>query len=234
MKPIICITTGGADVSNYINAIEQCGGVPQVLSPYEEIREFDGLLLTGGGDIHPRYLNETDNSKLRLVDEERDKMELHLYKKVIKADKPVFGICRGIQVMNVAMGGNLYQDIPSEFPGKTLRHTKVNSETDSLHKVEIIKDSLLSLLTGEHISEVNSAHHQGVNSVADGFVVTARAEDGVIEAIENPSKRFVLGVQYHPERMLKARQLCAHALKLFEAFIHAVRDDKKRRSANGA
>ena len=123
--------------------------------------------------------------------------------------------------MSVTVGGNLYQHVPSQFP-QAFCHRKVDNE-DSQHEIEIAPGSLLSQLTGEQAAEVNSAHHQAVNEVGEGFVVTARTADNIIEAMENPSKRFVLGVQYHPERMLKDPKLYQHALKLFEAFIKAAR-----------
>jgi putative glutamine amidotransferase len=122
--------------------------------------------------------------------------------------------------MGIAMGGNLYQDIDDEYPKQALCHTKVNAK-DSQHKIQIESGSLLSQITGESVAEVNSAHHQAVNEEGDGFVVTARTTDGIIEAMENPSKRFVLGVQYHPERMLKEPNLEEHATKLFSVFINA-------------
>ncbi len=220
MKPVICITKGVSEVSNYTRAIELYGGEPILLGPDEKPPKFDGLLLTGGGDIHPCYYGQACHESIIYVNKRRDKLELPLCQQVLEADIPIFGICRGIQVMNVAMGENLYQDT-SLIPGETLRHTRDEDYNDSRHKIEIVKESLLSQLTGECVSEVNSAHHQAVDKVADGFVVTAYTEDGVIEAIEMPSKRFALGVQYHPERMLKVPALREHARKLFEAFIDA-------------
>lgn len=218
-------TDGEHDFGNYVKAIKEHGGEVKLLvrgekSIEEFIAEIDGLLLPGGGDIHPDYFNEEWHPKLKSVDETRDELELSLFENANEADKPIFGICRGIQVMNVAMGGSLYQDIESEYPQKALTHPKKRRE-DSQHQIKINPDTLLSEFVGKGEDEVNSAHHQALNDIGEGFVVTARSEDGIIEAIENPSKRFMLGVQYHPERMLATDEFREHRRKLFEAFIKA-------------
>ena len=184
--------------------------------------EIDGLLLTGGGDIIPDCFNQECHPTLKNIDKARDTLEILLFKQALEADIPVFGICRGIQIMNVAGGGNLYQDISSEFPGNTLPHEKVKG-CDSQHSIVIESGSHLNEIVDGHRALVNSAHHQALNEVGEGFVVTAHTEDCVVEAMEHPSKRFVIGVQYHPERMLTDPELCQHALKLFEAFINAAR-----------
>lgn len=229
MCPIIGVTLKKDIVdnrlNNYTDAVVQCGGVPRSLfpgSPAVDLTKIDGLLLTGGGDIHPDYFDEEWHPTLSYVDEARDELEIRLCQQALEADIPVFGICRGIQVMSVAMGGSLYQDIPSEYPRKAQCQTQVNG-VDSRHKIAIEPGSLLSEIIGECVVEVNSTHHQAVKDIGDGFVVTARTEEGIIEAMENPSKRFALGVQYHPERMLHAPELHEHGQKLFEAFINASR-----------
>ena len=227
MKPIIGITfsedIGDDPTNNYINAINQFGGIPRTLYPGISADAFDGidgLLLTGGGDIHPDNFGEPYHPTLKYVNENRDALEIPLCQKAIEDDLPVLGICRGIQVMSVAMGGSLYQDIHEEYRQDALIHTQVDNE-DSRHEIEI-RDSRLIEIVGKEIDQVNSSHHQAVNNIGDGFVVTARCRaDGVIEAMENPSKRFVLGVQYHPERMLENPRFLEHRRKLFEAFIQA-------------
>ena len=226
MKPIIGITFSSNTISgtskNYIHAIEEFGGIPCPLYPgisEDAFADIDGLLLTGGGDIHPDYFGEAYHPSLN-VNEARDKLEIPLCQQTIEDDIPVFGICRGIQVMSVAMGGSLYQDILTEYPQETITHTAVDG-TDSQHEIQI-RDSGLSELVGKKIGEVNSAHHQAVKDIGDGFIVTAHStEDGMIEAMENPSKKFVLGVQYHPERMTKTPEFLEHRRRLFEAFIKA-------------
>ncbi len=227
MKPIIGVTFSD-DIqddpsNNYIDAINQFGGIPRTLYPGISVDAFDGidgLLLTGGGDIHPDNFGEPYHPTLKFVNEARDELEIPLCRKAIEDDLPVLGICRGIQVMSVAMGGNLYQDIHEEYRQDALIHTQVDNE-DSRHEIEI-KDSRLMEIVGKEIDEVNSSHHQAVNDRGAEFVVTARCRaDGTIEAMENPSKRFVLGVQYHPERMLENPDFLEHRRKLFEAFIQA-------------
>lgn len=225
MKPIIGITFSSKNISgtshNYIHAIEEFGGIPRTLYPGvpdSEYADIDGLLLTGGGDIHPDNFGQEWHPSLKYVNEARDALEIPLCQEKIEADIPVFGICRGIQVMSVAMHGDLYQDVPSQFIDP-LPHPAKSVEEDSEHEIEIELDSRLSKIVGKSTDAVNSAHHQAVDEIGEGFVVTARSEDDVIEAMENPSKKFVLGVQYHPERMIRTAKFREHRRKLFEAFI---------------
>ena len=230
MKPIIGITFSSNSIrgtsKNYIHAIEEFGGIPRPLYPRiseDAFADIDGLLLTGGGDIHPANFGEPYHPSLKYVSQARDELEIPLCQKAIEDDLPVFGICRGIQVMSVAMGGSLYQDIDDEYPKEAVPHAAVDN-TDSRHEIEIIeiKDNRLIEIVGKGIEEVNSAHHQAVKDKGEGFVVTAHStDDGIIEAMENPSKKFVLGVQYHPERMTKTREFREHRRKLFAAFIQA-------------
>ena len=227
MKPTIGITFLSSRISgtsqNYIYAVEEFGGIPRILYPGvpdSEFADIDGLLLTGGGDIHPDNFDQEWHPSLKYVNEARDELEIPLCREKIEADLPVFGICRGIQVMSVAMGGSLYQDIHAEYQQDALIHAQVDDE-DSRHEIEVT-DGLLNKLIGKRTDEVNSSHHQAVKDIGEGFVVTAHStEDGVIEAMENPSKRFVLGVQYHPERMIQTVEFLEHRRKLFEAFIKA-------------
>ena len=209
--------------NNYIRAITEFGGIPLTLYPgISDIKldDIDGLLLTGGGDIHPDNFGAEWHPTLKYVDEDRDALEIPLCRDAIAADLPVFGICRGVQVMGVAMGGSLYQDIPSEFPREASCQSQVN-DADSRHTIEIVAGSRLNQITGKRTDEVNSAHHQAVREKGEGFEVTARTMEGIIEAMENKSKRFVLGVQYHPERMLETEDFQEHRRRLFEAFIAA-------------
>ena len=227
MAPIIGITFSSEIITgtakNYTRAIEEFGGEPRILYPDvpdSEFADIDGLLLTGGGDIHPKYFDQEYHPSLKYVNEARDGLELPLCQEAIEANLPVFGICRGIQVMSVAMRGSLYQDVPSQFTDP-LTHPGKNSSEDSEHEIEIESNSRLCKLVEKRRDKVNSAHHQAVDEIGEGFIVTARSADGVIEAMENPSKDFVLGVQYHTERMIRTEEFREHRRKLFEAFIQA-------------
>jgi putative glutamine amidotransferase len=226
MKPIIGVTFSddiqNDPTNNYIHAIEDHGGIPRTLYPGvppEALTDLKGLLLTGGRDIDPIHYGEEQHETTD-IDFDRDALELPLCKRAMEADLPVFGICRGIQVMNVAMGSSLYQDIPSQFADHLTHKILVNTD-DSWHDIKIQSDSLLNQITGESVAEVNSRHHQSLKVIGEGFTVTAQSADGIIEAIEDESKRFMLGVQYHPERMFQTAESREHRRKLFEAFIEA-------------
>ena len=226
MTPIIGITfvenIEDDPSNNYIHAIKEFGGVPRTLYPgisEDAYADINGLLLTGGPDIDPSYYGEEVHETTE-IEPDRDELELLLFKRSIEKDLPVFGICRGIQVMNVAIGSSLYQDIPSQFTDH-LTHKILEDEDDSWHDIKIQSGSLLNEITGETSTEVNSRHHQALKVVGDGFRVTAQSKDGIIEAIEDTSKRFMVGVQYHPERMWATADSREHRRKLFEAFIQA-------------
>lgn len=231
MAPIIGITCKTTDgMENYIQAIKEFGGEPMLFrSPStpipNDLPEIDGLLLPGGGDIDPCRYNELRYhargfSVIKGVSKSRDTLEILLCQKALEADIPIFGICRGIQVMSVAMDGSLYQDIPSQFTNHLLHKIEENME-DSWHNIKIQPGSLLNQITCDNFAKVNSRHHQAVKVIGEGLVVAAQSEDGVIEAIEDRSKQFVLGVQYHPERMLRKSNFKEHAAKLFSAYINA-------------
>ena len=231
MPPIIGITCKERTaVTDYTSAIEQFGGKPRLFVSLRDsipidLSETDGLLMPGGGDIEPCRYNEfryhvNGISKIKGVSKSRDALEIQLCQKALETDIPIFGICRGIQIMCVATGGSLYQDIHTQLKN-CLLHKDEESINDAQHYIKIQSDSLLNQLIGESFTGVYSAHHQAVKVIGEGFVVTAQSEDSIIEAIGNPSKRFVIGVQYHPERMLKAPELREHGQKLFEAFINA-------------
>lgn len=245
MKPVIAITCKRRScVQNYIDAIKQFGGEPWVISSLEcsipenptliskYIEKLDGLLLPGGGDIDPCHYFQTRDKFVKWNDtviskkvnqgisRSRDALELRLYQKVLETEKPVFGICRGIQIMNVVMGGNLYQHLSMQIKDP-LPHKDYIGKEDKEHVIEIDRKSRLNQIASTEQILVNSSHHQAVNLIGDGLVVTAHSDDGIIEAIEIPSRRFVIGVQYHPERMLKNPLLSWHAEKLFKEFINA-------------
>lgn len=217
---------------NYKYAIEEHESrVKKLIRNEQTTEEFidgiHGLLLPGGGDIDPKNFGEKRHPKVKFVDEERDEFEFSLFREAIEKDIPVFGVCRGIQIMNVAMGGSLYQDIPTEV-GEHLTYKIPEKSDDPWHKIKIQPDSRLNKITHESITEVTSSHHQAVNRIGEGFEVAAQSKDGIVEAMEDPSKEFVIGVQYHPERMwIDENQpelgLRKHAKRLFKTFINAAK-----------
>lgn len=244
MAPIIGITEC-YKFENYEYAIEKHGGRVEELfirdnrAAEKIVADLDGLLLPGGGDIDPRRYNESRYhikgiSKIKGVSRSRDTSELQLCMKALEADIPVFGICRGIQILNVATGGSLYQDVHTQI-NNCLLHKDEQSKYDAWHKIKIQSSSLLNQLTGDSFTEVNSAHHQAVKTIGESLIVTAQLEDGIIEAMEYPAKPFVIAVQYHPERMgenlespYPDGEFLEHATKLFEAFINSATERREQ------
>ena len=188
-----------------------------ILAPGQSESKIDGLILTGGGDIHPQFYSNAWHPTLENVDEDRDVFEIFLCLATLAAKIPILGICRGIQIMAVTTGGSLYQDIPSDYPTMVSPQSKVNG-VDPEHRILVNKGSLLNEILGRRVTKVNSAHHQAIKEVGNIFKATAHTKEKVIEAIEHTEDQFALGVQYHPERMT---QFPVHRRKLFEAFIQA-------------
>ena len=208
----------------YIEGINKVGGLAvllpgtlddRVVSEY--IERCDGFLLSGGADIDAKFFGERNLPFNGELSPYRDHMEIIITRKAVENNKPLFGICRGIQIMNVAMGGNIYQDISSQIKDRQLlKHEQDAPKWYPTHKIHIDRNSkLMQCLKSEEI-EVNSFHHQAVKDVAHGFKVTASSEDGVIEAIEYTGHKFALGVQWHPEVMWQENNLF---LNLFEEFV---------------
>ena len=216
---------------NYSRAVLKGGGVPLMLPPIlsaEEIESLlgtlDALILTGGEDINPLLYGSTPHPKLGAVHTERDRFEIALCRAWLKTGKPLLGICRGLQLLNVAAGGVLIQDIASECPS-AMRHTHQGPTTDPVHTVEVKEGSLLGRFLGVQQGDaaptviVNSLHHQAVSSIAPGFRVSALAPDGIIEGIEANDGTAVLGVQWHPENLFDAHP---EQLRLFASLAGAV------------
>ena len=187
----------------YVQLVEHYGGFPFLIFPTrdkrvqrEYIRMIDGLILSGGRDIPPSYYGEKVQYKVDLISHLRPESEIGFLKEFIPTRKPVLGICYGAQLMNVACGGTLYQDIPSQVP-KAARHEDVR------HSITVYEDTRLSKLTRESSFEVNSHHHQAVKELGKGIICSALALDGIIEAIELKNHPFFIGVQWHPERELE-------------------------------
>jgi putative glutamine amidotransferase len=214
-------------IEDYRQAILHGGGDPRILDPAMPFEEamagIDGLLLTGGDDVAPARYGEPAHPATVEAEPGRDEFEIALITTARARELPIFAICRGVQVLNVAYGGTLVQDIPSELPG-ALAHSlpcPPNQAYTFAHEIWIEKDSLLATLMRERLTddtcEVNSRHHQAVKDVARGFKVSATAPDGVIEAIEDPAALFCLGVQWHPENFFRTGEF----RPLFEGFLEA-------------
>lgn len=216
--------------SVYLRAIRNAGGIPMIF-PMEvtedDLRDLvtltDGVLFTGGDDIHPFLYGEETDAKCGNVSQPRDSMEMALVPLVMEFGKPIFGICRGIQILNTAMGGTLYQDIPSQFKSElSIAHRQPFAYKVPSHTVDIPPGTLLSRILGEeHASiAVNSMHHQAIKDVAPGLEVCGYAPDKMIEAVYAPDYPFLLGVQWHPEHLTTSQP---DAAKLFAAFVDACR-----------
>jgi putative glutamine amidotransferase len=208
---------------NYCMAVTHAGGLP-VLLPHEVeqaeayLRTIDGLVVTGGAfDVDPAIFGaETRHASVKTKDR-RTQFELALTRRALSADKPVLGICGGQQLMNVALGGSLIQHIADEIPG-ALAHEQKNPRNEPGHIVRFADGTRLREIAGCGEAPVNSTHHQAVKAPAPGLVVDATAPDGVIEGIEDPRRRFCIGVQWHPEYAISEADL-----RLFAAFIEAAR-----------
>lgn len=208
----------------YSQAVLNCGGAP-LLIPISQSRasldaicsRVDALILTGGPDINPRFYKDEARQGLGDVDEPQDEMELELTRLALASDKPILGICRGLQLLNVAMGGTLYQDISLQVP-KACNHSPRADRSTVSHKIKVKSGTRLQATIKRQSLWVNSKHHQAVKDPAPGLVVSAVATDGVIEALEAPGRPFVLAVQWHPEGLW--RQDVA-ARRLFKALIAA-------------
>lgn len=213
---------------NYVRAVKLAGGAPVVLEPHADERatravfeRLDGLLLSGGGDVHPSQYGSEDSGLLWAVDSLRDQTELALARWALTEGVPLLAICRGAQVLNVAAGGTLFQDISAELPGALIHSTVAPQPSGNVaHPVQLAQASRLARLFQTEQMGVNSAHHQAVKAVGTGLAVVARAPDGVVEGIESPEHAFCIGVQWHPETMLET---APHMARLFEALVEQAR-----------
>lgn len=215
---------------NYVSAVTNCGGVPYILPLFTEeaacadaLEHIDGLLLTGGVDIAPEYYGEKNAGKSLGICPLLDRSEKLLIDTAMRKDIPILGICRGMQALNAFCGGSLVQDIPSEM-GAAEKHSS-GGEEPVFHDIQISKSSPLSEIMGFGSHRVNSYHHQAIKKLAPGFSIAAAAADGVVEAIFRTDKRFVLGVQWHPERDSDA---IPENAKIISAFIKVCTDSERR------
>jgi putative glutamine amidotransferase len=248
-RPLILVTPttqlAGAELADpsisvseeYLRALIAAGGTPLVMSCTADrayvasvVAACDGVLLTGGEDIAPA-LHSPDapaglRAKVKRTEPDRDRVELLLIREIFRQRRPLFAICRGHQMLNVVFGGTLLLDIPSQRPGP-IRHRQMDRKAEPVHEVQVIRGSLLARLLGRTRIGVNSTHHQAVDRVAASFVVTARSEDGIVEAMElGPEAAtrlpWCLSVQFHPERLGG----CDPGFpRLFRAFVKACAAD---------
>ncbi len=217
MKPFILISPSfDNSISKYTlnkfytEAIVKSGGIPLIV-PYESISyideildKVDGIVLSGGGDIHARFFNEELDEKASFIYEFRDEFEIKLCQNALERDMPIFCICRGVQLLNVAIGGTLKQHIDGH----------VNATDDLTHKIDVVPNSYFTELFGKESFVVNSIHHQALRDISENVEVLAYSND-IIEAIRLKDKKFVVGVQYHPERTYEN----VESKKLFDAFV---------------
>lgn len=234
-KPVIAITMSKAKdkaegtrdfiPSAYAAAVSKTGGLPMLIPndfPPDAIPDLlhtiDGILLSGGGDVSPSCYEETDRFSLSNVRPERDAIEISLAKWAVENDLPLLGICRGEQVLNVALGGTLYQHVPVEVKSNLKHNTPDFVAKDfTAHQVTISRSTHLHQILEVEVIEVNSRHHQAVQKLGKGLTVSAFASDGLVEAIEQPDRNFCIGVQWHPENL---QNMPIHK-RLFDAFIQA-------------
>jgi putative glutamine amidotransferase len=238
MRPIIGITSSidhrsaafGETYSltrKYAEGVVQAGGAPLIVphnldeeTLHVVLDRLDGVLLSGGGDIDPAVFGEAAHPATGEIEPDRDRVELALARLIVEHDRPFLAICRGIQVLNVALGGSLVQDIPSQVPN-ALPHSfdrKTTPRNYVAHPVKIDPSSQLARIMQVEVARTNSWHHQAIKQVADGLQVTAVAPDGVIEAVEAPGRRYAIGVQWHPEWMFEQ---WAEQRRLFEGLVRA-------------
>ena len=230
MRPLVGITTyvtparwsywdleAALIPSDYVNAIDRAGGRPLLVPPAtagveETLEILDGIVFTGGSDVDPELYGEEPHEETFGVHRQRDDAELALLKGALERDIPVLGICRGIQVLNVALGGDLHQHLPEVVGHEGHKHNPPGEFLE--HEVQIEPDTKLAHVLGARTS-VKSHHHQGLRRVGSGLIESAHAEDGSLEAIEVPDRRFAVGVLWHPE--------AGADMALFEAFVEEAR-----------
>jgi putative glutamine amidotransferase len=222
---------------DYVEGVAEAGGMPVVLPPSVSVRAaealldgLDGLLLSGGPDLDPGYYGEEPIPELGATIPEWDVLEMALLGMALQRRMPIFGICRGMQILNVALGGTLYQDVSSQLGADVLNHWQTTPKCQSTHEVEVLEDSYLAEITERQTVQVNSYHHQGIKGLADALTVSAHSADGVIEALESCdfSDRWLVGVQWHPEGM---RDIGSGHRNLFEAHVCAAERHAFRRPA---
>ncbi|MGE5561560.1 MAG: gamma-glutamyl-gamma-aminobutyrate hydrolase family protein [Chloroflexota bacterium] len=236
MRPIIGITpsydlekTVVSANYDYVHSVELAGGLPLILpitSDIEVLKEIaqrvDGLLFTGGPDLDPLLFDEEPLPGQGSINPPRDFVDIELMRIALAKDLPILGICRGVQVLAVAAGGSLYQDIPSQVKG-TLKHAQAAPRSYATHSVTVKPGTKLACIMERASFRVNTFHHQAVKDVPHGFIVSAEADDGIVECIESATHRFALGTQFHPECFWEARTF----LPIFQALVRSAAGSDK-------
>ena len=232
MRPkigIVCASGGSEQKERYslpeqyVSAVVAVGGYPVLLpccEPVDAASALDavhGLLLPGGGDVDPAWFGEEPLVGIGTIDPVADAVEISLCRAFVEAKRPVLGICKGCQVMNIALGGDVYQDIHAQTQS-VLQHRQTAPAWHATHAVRVVEGSLLERIVGARELKVNSFHHQGIRRLGDGLSASALASDGIVEAVEHRELPFLLGVQWHPERTFH-RQPWDRAI--FGAFVRA-------------
>jgi len=227
-RPLTIGVTRCSKLDDYVASVEQTGARARILEVTESARkvldEIDGVLLTGGGDVDPVFYGEDRHPLTHDAEPGRDEFEIDLARRAMTGDVPLLAICRGAQVLNVAAGGTLVQDIPSAV-ASDLVHSVPEPKNLDCHDIDILPGTRLSSALGASAAaacscRVNSRHHQSVDKTGGGLVVSARARDGVVEAIEKPDAPFCIGVQWHPENFWETGEF----RPLFDAFVTAARE----------
>lgn len=212
----------------YLRAVEQAGAIPLILPNTRDSETaarymdlIDGLLLSGGADLSPALYGQAPHPTVKGVEPDRDATEFVLTKAAIAADMPILAICRGIQTLNVALGGTLYQDLPTDQPSK-INHSQTTAgipRNQATHLIDIKAGTRLREIIGSDQMETNSMHHQSIKEAASGLRISAYAADGVVEAAEIPTAKFIIAVQFHPEETAPTDSL---SCKIFQSFVAAL------------
>jgi putative glutamine amidotransferase len=208
--------------ANYLQRILEAEGAPVLLPHTKDDRiiealclQLDGLMMTGGEDVDPNHYGQWNDFQTNTINESRDDFEMRIFRTFFKTKKPVLAICRGCQVINVALGGTLYQDLPAQLG--VFHHAQTQKTDDPVHEVELVSDSRLSKAYGCTTIEVNSHHHQAVDRLADELIKIGWSEEGIIEAFEHRTHPFLVAVQWHPERLSSRKEIQAGLFRQFVA-----------------
>jgi putative glutamine amidotransferase len=220
-------------MQSYVHAVAAAGGIPLLIplgldtdDLFDILQRVDGLVLPGGGDIDPMAYRGADHESLRGIDRDRDRVEINLVREAVQTEKPFLAICRGHQVLNVALGGTMWEDLAAQVPG-SIRHDfyGVGARTDRPHTVHVRDGSHLAAILKVEEIPVNSLHHQGLRDLAPELTVSATAPDGLVEGVEIEDHPFAIGVQWHPENLV---QVDPAMHQLFVSLVEASANGSRR------